>query len=250
LIVSDTNDGDEDSVASGPSLSRAGNTANRSEINLILDRYKLREKLSASVLRVLEQEREPFPPVNPGNELAYLLLDNEAATSAATESARRRGFVVCTVPDLVEGPIVEGCRQLALQLFELFKSVGNTGQTVCLVSGGEFSCPVRGDGKGGRNSEATLRCLLELQALAKHFGDQGLNLAVLNAGTDGIDGNSPAAGSVGDETTLSRAAQFGLDAHDYLVRSDSYSFFRLVNGAIITGPTGTNVRDLRLLLAR
>jgi len=78
----------------------------------------------------------------------------------------------------------------------------------------------------------------------------GLKIAVLNAGTDGIDGNSPAAGAVCDETTLARAASLGLDAGDYLARSDSYSFFQQLNDAIITGPTGTNVRDLRLLLAR
>jgi glycerate-2-kinase len=77
-----------------------------------------------------------------------------------------------------------------------------------------------------------------------------LKFAVLNAGTDGIDGNSPAAGAVADENTLTRAANLGLDAHDYLARSDSYSFFQQLNDAIISGPTGTNVRDLRLLLAR
>jgi len=99
-----------------------------------------------------------------GSELAYVLLDNEAVTSAAVEAAQRRGLVVRSVPNLVEGPIEVGCRRLVTQLLELHKSVGTSGQTVCLVSGGEFSCPVRGDGKGGRNSEATLRCLLELQA--------------------------------------------------------------------------------------
>jgi glycerate 2-kinase len=250
LIVSDTNDGDEDSVASGPSLSPVGNTGNRSDISLILDRYKLREKLPASVLSALEKEREPFPPAAPGSELAYLLLDNEAVTSAAVEAAQRRGLVVRLVTNLVEGPIEVGCRRLVSQLLELHKSVGNSGQTVCLVSGGEFSCPVRGDGKGGRNSEATLRCLLELQAQVGDLGAPGLKIAVLNAGTDGIDGNSPAAGAVGDETTFARAAKLGLDLGDYLARSDSYSFFQQLSDAIITGPTGTNVRDLRLLLAR
>jgi hydroxypyruvate reductase len=251
LIVSDTNDGDEDSVASGPSLSPVGNAAaRRSDISLILDRYKLRERLPASVVSALEKEHGPFPPAAPGSELAYLLLDNEGVTSAAVEAAQRRGLVVRSVPNLVEGPIDVGCRRLVSQLLELHKSVGTSGQTVCLVSGGEFSCPVGGDGKGGRNSEATLRCLLELQAQVGDLGAPGLKLAVLNAGTDGIDGNSPAAGAVGDETTFGRAAKLGLDARDYLVRSDSYSFFQQLNDAIITGPTGTNVRDLRLLLAR
>src|SRR6266404_3096800 len=181
LIVSDTNDGDEDSVASGPSLSPVGNADTRADISSILDRYKLREKLPASVLSALEKEREPFPPAAAGSELAYVLLDIEAVTSAAVEAAQRRGLVVRSVPNLVEGPIEVGCRRLVSQLLELHKSVGTSGQTVCLVSGGEFSCPVRGDGKGGRNSEATLRCLLELQAQVGGLSAIGLKIAVLNA---------------------------------------------------------------------
>jgi hydroxypyruvate reductase len=71
---------------------------------------------------------------------------------------------------------------------------------------------------------------------------------VLSAGTDGVDGNSPAAGAFADETTLTRARALGLDAADFLARSDSYSFFEKLGDAIITGPTGTNVRDLRIVL--
>jgi len=70
----------------------------------------------------------------------------------------------------------------------------------------------------------------------------------LSAGTDGIDGNSPAAGAIADETTISRAQNLNLDAEQYLARSDSYSFFQPLNDLIVTGPTGTNVRDLRILL--
>ena len=70
----------------------------------------------------------------------------------------------------------------------------------------------------------------------------------LSAGTDGIDGNSPAAGAIADENTISRARSAGLDPNDFLARSDSYNFFEKLNDLIITGPTGTNVRDLRILL--
>ncbi len=71
---------------------------------------------------------------------------------------------------------------------------------------------------------------------------------VLSAGTDGIDGNSPAAGAIADETTLARARKLNLDAEQYLARSDSYTFFEQLNDLIVTGPTGTNVRDLRIVL--
>jgi glycerate-2-kinase len=71
---------------------------------------------------------------------------------------------------------------------------------------------------------------------------------ILSAGTDGIDGNSPAAGAIADETTIPRARELGLDSSEYLARSDSYGFFERLNALIVTGPTGTNVRDLRIFL--
>jgi glycerate-2-kinase len=71
---------------------------------------------------------------------------------------------------------------------------------------------------------------------------------ILSAGTDGIDGNSPAAGAIADETTIARANAIGLDSADFLRRSDSYRYFEKLEDVIITGPTGTNVRDMRILL--
>ena len=102
-----------------------------------------------------------------------------------------------------------------------------------------------GDGIGGRNLETALRlaCSTNLSLSdSEHF-------VALCAGTDGIDGNSPAAGAIADNTTLHRARAVGIDAEDFLKRSDAYSFFVALGDAIATGPTGTNVRDLRILLA-
>lgn len=112
-------------------------------------------------------------------------------------------------------------------------------EPVCLVSGGEFACPAKGDGIGGRNLETALRL-----ALLTH----GQPFAALCAGTDGIDGNSPAAGAIVDSTTIARALAIGLNPQDFLERSDAYSFFVALGDVIATGPTGTNVRDLRILL--
>ena len=108
-----------------------------------------------------------------------------------------------------------------------------------------FSCPVRGGGRGGRNLETVLRCAIRLD---ESKTNNGQHFVILSAGTDGIDGNSPAAGAIADETTISRASELGLDAHQYLARSDSYSFFERLNTLIVTGATTTNVRDLRILL--
>src|SRR6185436_8517676 len=98
-----------------------------------------------------------------------------------------------------EQPIQEGCDLLLAT-------------PLSAISGGEFSCTVRGDGRGGRNLETALRCAISLH-------DQKNNVVVLSAGTDGIDGNTPAAGAIADETAIQRARNLGLDAEQYLARS-------------------------------
>jgi hydroxypyruvate reductase len=121
---------------------------------------------------------------------------------------------------------------------------------VCLISGGEFSCPVRGAGVGGRNAETVLRCAFEIEThAARARPDHPARVVALSAGTDGIDGNSHAAGAWCDATTLARARRHSLDAQKFLAASDAHTFFAALGDAITTGPTGTNVRDLRLLLA-
>jgi hydroxypyruvate reductase len=107
---------------------------------------------------------------------------------------------------------------------------------------------VRGGGSGGRNAETALRCALEFENIT---GGEGapVHVVALCAGTDGIDGNSPAAGALADSTTLARARSRGLDPHRHLKDSDAHTFFHALGDALLTGPTGTNVRDLRILLA-
>jgi glycerate 2-kinase len=99
---------------------------------------------------------------------------------------------------------------------------------------------VTGDGIGGRNSAFVLACVENIV---------GRRVAVLSAGTDGIDGNSPAAGAVADGETLGRAMAEGLNPGDAFRRSDAFTFFARLNDAVITGPTGNNLRDLRILLS-
>jgi hydroxypyruvate reductase len=137
---------------------------------------------------------------------------------------------------------------LLAKLFELSRRTGANGRGVCLISGGEFACPVRGQGIGGRNAESVLRWAMELDALFQSA--PGISHVVaLSAGTDGADGNSPAAGAICDETTINCARQLKLDAHRFLDESNAYTFFQALNNTLKTGPTGTNVRDVRVLLA-
>jgi len=169
-----------------------------------------------------------------------VLSDNWTAVEAARNKACELGFTCVTATEIGELPIAEGCELLLSKLLSK-----ETDQNMCLISGGEFSCPVRGDGRGGRNLETVLRCAILLD---KNRQQDRRHSVILSAGTDGIDGNSPAAGSIADETTLERALNLGLDAGDFLARSDSYTFFERLGELVVTGPTGTNVRDLRILL--
>jgi glycerate 2-kinase len=224
LIVSDTNPGDEASVASGPTLNPPAAAPNAIEV---VEHYHLDKVLPESIIKALHRTQPS--PANTGSHL--VLLDNRSAIDAAANKARELGYTTATLDHIREQPIEEGCELLL-----------NNIQSSCTISGGEFSCPVRGDGRGGRNLETALRCAISLNTRE--------HLVIVSAGTDGIDGNSIAAGAIADETTIQRSRNLGLDAEQYLARSDSYTFFEQLNDLIITGPTGTNVRDLRILLKR
>jgi hydroxypyruvate reductase len=228
LIISDTNKGDESSVASGPTIVPAETGASAGEL---VSRYELETKLPASILRAIERPASSLAQL--ARHPHYVIASNETALAAAQAEAESIGFRTLILEDISEQPISEGCERL---MSGLKAQAGN----VCLISGGELSCPVRGDGIGGRNSETALRCAMSLEPTQQSV--------VLSAGTDGIDGNSRAAGAIADNTTIRRAESLGLDPEDFLNRSDSYSFFDKLGDAIMTGPTGTNVRDIRVVI--
>jgi glycerate 2-kinase len=247
LVVSDTNSGEIYNVASGPTVSAAEKDLSSREVRQIANGYGVFEKLPpmvADVLKTALSEDGAGCEERIENHEWAVLLSNKDAVRAAERSAALGGFLVETVENLVEAPVGEGCRELARRLIELRRKTP-AGQKAALVSGGEFVCPVRGRGIGGRNSEAALRTALEIKKQAP----RNFRFAALFAGTDGIDGNSPAAGAVADHGTLEKAAALGLDAREFLAHSDSYGFFAPLGDAILTGPTGTNVRDVRILLA-
>jgi len=262
LIISDVPRGRERDVASGPTLAPHGDSPDAGEV---VARYGLAPKLPHSVILALEESAATRPNVGEGKPSSnqeddesspspshYVLLDNDTACEAAARSARARGFAVETARDIGEQAVGEGAALLVSRLFELYARESNDGRGVCLISGGEFACPVRGGGTGGRNSETALRCAFELEkALRGQAGGVTTprRVVALCAGTDGVDGNSPAAGALADDTTLRRAGERGLDAAKSLGESDAYTFFESLGDAIHTGPTGTNVRDLRILLA-
>jgi glycerate-2-kinase len=190
--------------------------------------------------------------VQPEQQCCHVtLLSSRDAVNAAMTEAERRGYFTDELKfSSGSQPDAESGARLTLQ--ETMRlCTASSSRNVCLISAGEFNCKVAGAGIGGRNSETVLRWAFNLERLRISEHASSLKeLVFLSAGTDGIDGNSPAAGSIADENTLERSSSQGLDPQSYLENSDSYSFFKMVGDAIVTGVTHTNVRDIRIALAR
>jgi glycerate-2-kinase len=209
-------------------------------------RFNLAHRLPRSVVDVLETTPEHCWERWNGGKFApfpMLILDNSDAVKAAAEHARHLGFRVVVRDDLIEGDY----RTVADQLLENLMKVKSSypSERVCVISGGEVSCPVRADGIGGRNQEFVLYSAARLGSLGIREG-----AAVLSCGTDGIDGNSNAAGAVADAELVVNAARHGIDASIFISGNDSNTFFRRAGGLVVTGPSGNNVRDLRILMAQ
>jgi glycerate-2-kinase len=244
LYISDVNSDDLSTVSSGPTTPSA---ATRADFDRIVKRYDLLDRFPPRISALITGGKMPDPPraneQYAGRRSHHLLLDNRKALLVAKRIAESDfGCVVEVAEDLVEGDVETVMLTSVERVAALRHS--HAGNTVCLLSGGEVICPVRGDGEGGRNQEFALRAAIHLQ-------QRGLtDVVVLSAGTDGIDGNSPAAGAVADSDTLRRVEEIGVSAEWRLQNSDSFNFFRPLGEAIMTGPTGNNVRDIRILLAR
>ena len=239
LYISDVNSDDLSTVSSGLTLP---SNATCADFDRIVAKYDLLQRFPPHVATLITSNTLPdMPQALPHETRAHhLLLDNRAALRIAQQIAEQEhNCIVEVAEDLVEGEVEEMAQEHLTRLQTLRDK--HSGQTVCLLSGGEVICPVRGNGQGGRNQEFVLRAAMKC---VPH-----LPIAILSAGTDGIDGHSPAAGASADETTLQRAAALNLAPTDYLQRSDSFQFFDALGDAIIIGPTGNNVRDLRILLA-
>jgi hydroxypyruvate reductase len=250
LYISDVNRDDLATVASGPTIA---NTVTRADFDRIVARYDLLSKFPENVTALIKRGEIPDSKLSPAQtqpqadgasvkalRAHHLLLDNQRALSVAQGIAENDfGCVVEVADDLVEGEVAEMVLAHLERLAALSKK--HSARTVCLLSGGEVICPVRGNGSGGRNQEFVLRAAMNMS---------GREAVVLSAGTDGIDGNSPAAGAIADGTTVSQALRLKMLPNLYCLNSDSFNFFNALNDAIITGPTGNNVRDLRILLAQ
>ena len=237
LLVSDVPDATPDALASGPTMP---DTTSVEDCYRIAEKYELLKQFPSSTRELFERHALEETPKSddPGFHKSrwWTILSNQSAIEAASVAAERTGFIVHVDNSCDDWNYVKAGEYLLNKLRELRKQFS----PVCLISGGEVTVKVTEAGVGGRNQQFALEC-------AEHI--VGEKITVLSAGTDGVDGNSPAAGAIADGGTLERARSRGLNATASLTRFDAYPFFSALGDAIETGPTGNNLRDLRILLA-
>jgi len=239
LAVSDVPVGKESALASGPTLPDPTTIA---DVRRVIEEYSLQEKLPAALLRWLSDKKMPETPKEGDaafrNSHFSLLLGLDDLFHPAHHATETQGFLACCDNTTDDWPVEKAAEYLLEQLEEVRKA--NPGHRVAVLADGEVSSPVKGKGIGGRNAAFVLACVKKIA---------GKKIAVLSAGTDGVDGNSPAAGAVADGDSLERGRAIGLNARYMFRESDSYSYFARLGDTIVTGPTGNNLRDLRMLLA-
>ena len=165
---------------------------------------------------------------------------NRLALAAAQKRAQELGYRALILSSTVQGESRNAAKCIAALGKNILRQNRSVRTPLCLISGGETTVTLRGDGVGGRNQEFALAAALEIAGLD--------NVVLLSAGTDGTDGPTDAAGAIVDGTTAQRGAARGLNAAENLARNDSYSFLKATNDLLITGPTFTNVMDLQLVL--
>jgi glycerate 2-kinase len=237
LLVSDVPDNTPDALASGPTMP---DSTTVEDCYTIAEKYGMVERFPNSVRELFQRHALDETP-KPDN-LAFHrsrwwpLLSNASLLDAAEAEAQRHGFSVeidnrCDDWDYARA---------ADYLLERLRRQRQKSERVCLLSGGEVTVKVEDGGTGGRNQQFALACAGRISGEA---------ITVLSAGTDGIDGNSPAAGAIIDGSTLERAKARGLDSGAYLAGFNAYPLLESLGDAITTGPTGNNLRDLRILLA-
>ncbi|MDT8316819.1 MAG: glycerate kinase [bacterium] len=243
LILSDVIGDPLDIIASGPTSPDP--TTFRDALDVI-DKFVLREDIPPNVMNYLIERAsgklEDTP--KPGGIVFsgvrnFIVGNNRIALEAARSKAGELGYETEIRSDRVSGDAVQVAFKMAEYAIERQSSLQSGGR-LCVISGGETTVVVKGDGKGGRNME------LALAFAGKIKGTQGITL--LSAGTDGTDGPTDAAGAIVDGNTIINAAHAGYDSSEYLENNDSYNFFKNAEGLLKTGPTGTNVMDVQLMI--
>jgi glycerate 2-kinase len=239
LLLSDVIGDPLDVIGSGPT---APDPTTFAEAIQVLEKFKVIARTPKVVLDLLQKGArdeiaETPKPGDPLFENVYNVVagSNALALKAAARQARALGYRPRIVSSIVSGEAREVARKHAEILRKVVK------RPACLLAGGETTVTVKGKGKGGRNQEFALAAAIAMDGLP--------GVLALCAGTDGTDGPTDAAGAIATGNTIARATRLSLDPAKYLANNDSYSFFEALNDLVKTGPTGTNVMDIEILLA-
>jgi hydroxypyruvate reductase len=179
-------------------------------------------------------------PKSVRNAYNLVIGSNRLAMNATVEKAKDLGYRTLMLSTMIEGEAREVAHVHAAIAKEIVDSDRPVAAPACVLSGGETTVTVRGNGLGGRNQEFVLAAAFDIAGLSE--------VAILSAGTDGTDGPTDAAGAIADGRTIARAEKAGLAPRRFLQNNDSYRFFAALRDLIHTGPTNTNVMDLRVVL--
>ena len=237
ILISDVPDDTPDALASGPTMPDSTTIA---DCHAIVAKHKMLNSFPASVRELFKRHSPEETPKSDDPAFVHArwwtILSNAALLEAAAREALQQGFLV---------EIDNSCddwdyARAADHLLGRLRKLRGKHDRVCLLSGGEVTVHVENGGIGGRNQQFALYCAGKIS---------GENISVLSAGSDGIDGDSAAAGAIADGTTLERTKARGLDVAAHLSGFNAYPLFEALGDAIVIGATGNNLRDLRILLA-
>lgn len=243
LILSDVIDDRLDVIASGPTTP---DKTTYGDVLKVLEKYKMRDRVPKNIVDVLNRGLYGIIPETPkeGNIIFdyienIIIGSNKIALSAAKEKAEALGFYIIILSSEIIDEASDVGKWLAQKAIEIQKDK-HYNKPICLISGGETTVTVRGNGLGGRNTELALAFAIEIEGVS--------GITLLSAGTDGTDGPTDAAGAIVDGNTVLKARTVGIDPLEYLWNNDSYNFFRQLDNLFITGPTSTNVMDIQIMV--
>ena len=244
LILSDVIGDNLDVIASGPTVPDRSTFADCMEI---LGKYNITGEIPPHVIEYLKRGIQGIEPETPKPEdtifdktNAIIIGSSSLSIDAARDRAVASGYNTLILSSFIEGETRDVAKVHAAITKEILKSGNPVPRPACIISGGETTVTIHGDGLGGRNMEFALAAAIEIEELD--------GVVILSGGTDGTDGPTDAAGAIADGTTVQRGLAKGCNASEFLKNNDSYNFFKVLEDLLITGPTMTNVMDLRILL--
>ncbi len=233
LLISDIPSGDIGMIGSGPTIAA---DESQEDATAILTRYGLSCQIPESI-RLTLNRKQGCAQTAQGQNAAILLADSATLVETVHAIAAREGLAVRNVDTAMAGNTHVAAQAMATTL----RAIPQQERPALLVSAGETTLQVKGEGRGGRNQEYALVVAMALAGAT--------DVALLSAGTDGTDGPTDAAGAFADGAVVQRAQQAGIDPADALMRNDSHALFDATGDLFHTGPTGTNVMDLVLGIA-